>query len=718
MSIPSEEQVAVWVQEARALIEEGRPAEAISQLCRPEVPDCGAVCAVLALAYHRRGDARGDCHAALFFARRAAAQGFREPCLEQILATPAPATAAAEIAVRPLQYRLGGWEEKRHEVDAPYRSCALSRCLGVASTPKDFDWAAWNVPCQAACPAGTDIPGYLTAIANGDYDGAYRINLRDNVFPGVLGRVCARPCEAACRHGWEGLGEPVAICFSKRAAADCRAGSPVKLEPCFAPSGRHVAIVGAGPAGLAAARDLALLGHRVSVFEKHVRPGGMMNQGIPVFRLPREVVDREIDQVRVLGVDIQCGVEVGRTLPLTHLLEAFDAVVLAAGTLRPNLLNMPGCELQGIRHGLDFLLEANETGKAEVGRRVAVIGGGFTAMDCARTALRLIGGDRQAADVRVWYRRSVQEMLVTPGEIEELAHEGIPIEYMVAPVAYLGNDGCVNRLRLVRTRLGAAGPDGRRRPETIPGSEFEVPVDTVLLATGQFPQTDWIDGALRPVLLGKDGWLSSGQSHRTTVPKLFAAGDFAGGASSLIQAIGHARQCSRAVDEYLMGQRRVRDVVSISDAVTTGRIREMDFVPRQAMPMRPLAERDLTTEVERGYEEGPAIEEAFRCYRCHLKFEIDPDKCIYCDWCLKVKPRPQCILRVRELKFDGHGRITGWEEAQRTQETGLIWINQADCIRCGACVEACPVDAISIQRVDRSEEKSCEGFGAAEQRLG
>ncbi len=711
---PAEQQASLAA--AEELLGRGEWGAAIAALCRPGVPDNAPVCALLAKAYWGRGDERGDRHAARFFARRALDLGGDQPWLAEIAAAPAPPEPTASHAGQ-RSYYLGGWQDRRQERESPYPFCALSRTAGTATAPKDFDWLTRNIPCQAACPARTNIPEYLTAIFEGDYERAYRINLVENVFPGVLGRVCARPCEPVCRHGWEGLGESVAICFSKRAAADCRADRPVVLDKWFPPSGQRVAVVGGGVAGLSVARELALCGHRVTVYERHRHPGGMMNQGIPEFRLPRSVIDREIDQVRSLGVDIRCGVAVGRDLRLAELLADHDAVVMAAGTLRPNLLDLPGQELRGIRHGLDFLLEVNETGTAEVGRRVAIIGGGFTAMDCARTAQRLgatlVGVEVETEDalvaestvpmsaerVRVWYRRSMEEMLVTPGEIEELQHEGIPMEFMVAPKAYVGREGRVVGMRFVRTCLGEPGADGRRRPVEVPGSEFEVPVDTVLLATGQFPDTQWIDAELRQELVAPDGWLASGGGCRTAIPKLFVAGDFAQGANSLIQAIGHAKRTARAVDRFLTGQTRLADQVQIEDATDSGRLREMDFVPRQPMPCLPLEQRELTAEVETGYAAELAIDETQRCYRCHYKYEIDPDKCIYCDWCIKVKPRPNCILRVKQLHDDDDGRIVGYEEAKRTQDATLIWINQEDCIRCGACVAACPVDAISVQKV-------------------
>ena len=231
---------------------------------------------------------------------------------------------------------------------------------GEASQPtRDVQWIEPVIPCQSACPAHTRIPEYLAAVARGDFDAAYKINLQDNVFSAVLGRVCARPCEAACRHGRPSQGEPLAICYSKRAAADF-AAEPVTLAPLFdQPTGKRVAVVGAGVAGLTVARELARCGHTVTVLEKHVRPGGMLNQGIPAFRLPRNIVDREIEQVRRCGVEIRSGVEVGKDVTLTDLLARHDAVVLAGGTLRRNRLDLPGGNLAGIRHGLDFLLEVN-----------------------------------------------------------------------------------------------------------------------------------------------------------------------------------------------------------------------------------------------------------------------------------------------------------------------------------------------------------------------
>ncbi len=573
------------------------------------------------------------------------------------------------------------------------RQNVLSAAGGQVAQPKDFDWMAKNVPCQAACPAKTDIPGYLDAIAHGDFDAAYRLNLRDNVFPAVLGRVCTRPCEPACRHGWKGLGEPVAICFSKRSSADFLARrKPITLEPIFSQkTGKKVAVVGAGAAGLAAARELALLGHDVTVLEKHSKPGGLMIQGIPHFRLPREIVELEVEQIRLTGVEILCGQEIGRNVDVTDLLGKHDAVILAIGTYQPNVPDLRGKNLAGVRHGLEFLQEANDDAVGDgvtsrrsesvAGKNVIVIGGGFTAVDCARTARRL-----GAASVRMMYRRSESEMYITPGEVEEMRHEGIAFDTLVSPVEFVGRDGRVAGVKFKRTKITTPDENDRMRFEEIAGSEFEVPADVILLGTGQGPV----------------------ENPKLQIPnsKLFKTGDFATGALSLIDAIAHGKKTARAVDELLTGKQRLADVVHIDDAEQTGRTREMDAIPRQPMPVLPADQRTLRAEVETGFGTDAAKTEASRCYLCHFKYEIDNDLCIYCDRCLKVKPMENCIVKVSSLIYDAEERIVGYNRSTGSKDYNMLYIDQSQCIRCGACKDVCPVECISLQRVSLATVKN------------
>jgi NADPH-dependent glutamate synthase beta subunit-like oxidoreductase/NAD-dependent dihydropyrimidine dehydrogenase PreA subunit len=582
---------------------------------------------------------------------------------------------------------------------------ALSVVTGDGTAPQDLHWLEQNIPCQAACPAGTDIPGYLEAIYHGRFAEAYEINLRDNVFPAVLGRVCSRPCEGACRHGWEGNGESVAICFSKRSAADFSDSAPVVLTPDRPASGKTVAVIGSGVAGLAAARDLALLGHQVTVFEKHETPGGMLNQGIPAFRLPRAIIEREISQIKAAGVEIRCGVKVGSDMPVSRLTDEFDAVVMAAGTLRPNILDLPGKHLKGIEHGLSFLLQVNEFGRRDIGRRVIVIGGGYTAMDCARTALRL------GVQVGVVYRRARQDMVVLPGELEALLEEDGHLETNYSPVEFLGVGGAVTGVRFVRTRQGEPGRDGRRTPVEVPGSELDIGADTVILATGQFPDTQWMGAELIRKLVAKDGWLSGGDGQETSRPNLFVAGDFALGATTLIQAIGHARECARKVDAWLGGVKR-QPAYALAGPVfqskipggrDTGRTPQMNVIPIHVMPTLPAGDRKFDAEVETGYAVDTATAEASRCYLCHYKFEIIDEKCVLCDECLKVKPVEGCIVEIASLARDGEGRITGYTRVEEGKTDSLyynrLWIDQSQCIRCGRCESVCPVNAITIQKV-------------------
>ncbi|HMO52008.1 MAG TPA: FAD-dependent oxidoreductase [Kiritimatiellia bacterium] len=568
-------------------------------------------------------------------------------------------------------------------------ACRTTRPL----TPADDALLRTSIPCRFACPAQTNVPAYLEAIARDDFDEAYRINLRDNVFPATLGYACTRPCETACRHGQPGNGESVAICFSKRSAADFRSSpDPVVLEPLFPSTGKKVAIIGSGVAGLAAARELARLGHAVTVFERHHRPGGLLMLGIPHFRLPRDVVEKEIEQIRLQGVDIRCGVQIGQDIKLADLIEENDHVIIATGAQQPNIIQVPGSDLEGVEHGLRFLFRVNEQGSAVIGRRVVVLGGGFTSMDCARAAKRL-----DADSVAIYYRRTEADMYVSNNELEELQRESIALHTLCSPVEIVGENGRVAGIRFRRTQAGPRDASGRQSFKEIPGSDFDVACDTILLGTGQSHETAWAGKVLSSLL--KHGGPGSGLNE-TSLPCVTQAGDFATGPRSIIDGIAHGKKCAYHVDALLMGRVRIGENLVSEPVETTGRDRALNAVPRHAMPCAEVPARTIGTPDELGYARESARAEAARCYLCHYVYEIDASACIYCHKCLEVKPLDTCIVKISGLLTDAEGRVTGYHEVEGGPEYNQLYIDPGACIRCHACVEVCPVDCIHLRRID------------------
>lgn len=578
---------------------------------------------------------------------------------------------------------------------------ALTQAEGESVHPRDIEWVETNIPCQVACPAGTDIPGYIEAINNGQLDEAYAINFRDNIFPGVLGRVCARPCEDACRHGRSPNGESVAICSLKRSSHDL--GGSLKVPPKIRESsGYRVAVVGAGVAGLATARDLALEGHRVIVYEKHHRPGGMLVQGIPSFRLPRDVIELEINQVLSLGIELKCDVNIGNDETLDVLVQSHDAVVLAAGTLNGNRLDVAGNSLPGVEHGLDFLMEVNERGRRDIGSKVTVIGGGYTAMDVARTAVRL------GADTTVYYRRGQHDMVVLPGEVQELLNENGAMNYFQTPYKFIGKTS-VEQVEFLKTMINVK--EGKQVLGIEKGSSINIDTDSVILATGQRADTQWVSGQTGESIMAGQLGLSIVNEFDTPHPKVFVAGDFATGATTLIDAIAHGRKAALRVTRFLTGASSPTKKIKIErkkfatdfEGGQFPRTQEMNVIPIQPVPVINATDRIDGAEVELGYDQTLTDQAGKRCYLCHYKFEIDNRLCVLCDECVKVKPTDDCILPISDLSLDDDGSVVKYKQLCKGESDSLyynqLWINQDKCIRCGQCEAVCPVGAISIQKV-------------------
>ncbi|VAW21475.1 Glutamate synthase [NADPH] small chain [hydrothermal vent metagenome] len=599
---------------------------------------------------------------------------------------------------------MAGRQPKEPGSHSDRRSDDRTEINGVrySDDPRDFGWVRKNVPCQSACPAGTDIPAYIWAIMKDKHGLSYEINREANVLPGVLGRICSRPCEDQCRHGWPGNGDPVAICHLKRAAADLKDGGHRLNESLYAPSGKRVAIVGSGPAGIAAAHDLSLMGHDVTLFEREKEPGGMLNYGIPEFRLPRQILHEEIHNALRLGVDLKTGVSIGNgkgEIPLSELRADFDAVLLSTGCMAATELPLRKTPKAGrpekitnVEYGFDFLVEMHRGVKKHVGERVAVVGAGFTALDCARVARRL-----GAQEVTIHLRTTEEYIPVSKDEILETKREGITIHGLRTPVAlHAGQKGALRAVQFVQNRLGGWRENGRRKAIAIKASEFEIECDTLLIAIGQKTVHDYLDEKI-----SLDRWDNAtiDEIGMTSLEGVFGAGDYVEGAGTVIEAVGQGREVAMNIDTWLMGRERRKQAVRIEPVDEPLRERAFDFIERSHMPTENVEKRRsrLDCEVEIGFDGELAHQEAKRCYLCNLDYKIDIDNCIYCRACIEVAPK-NCIKMVQGIDINEDGTYGALRETGEWDRVGAIWIDNNECIRCGACYQVCPTKCISISR--------------------
>jgi len=460
--------------------------------------------------------------------------------------------------------------------------------------------------CKSSCPAGVDVPRYIRHISQGEYAEAIKVNREVNPLPGVCGRVCFAPCEEGCRQTKQG--EAIAIRMLKRAAYDLGGKQlpPEKVEA--PPTGKRVAIIGSGPAGLTAAHFLAKLGHTVTIFEALPQPGGMMRVGIPEYRLPRAILDAEIANIQALGVEIKTNSPVDSLNTLFAV--GYNAVLVATGAHGGIKLGVPGEDTPGVIECIDFLRDINFGREVRLGKRIGVIGGGNAAIDASRVALR-----RGAEEVTIFYRRSRAEMPASNEEVEAALEEGVKIEFLTAPSKVESKDGKI-MLENLRMELGPPDESGRPRPQPIPGSEFRVEVDNVIAAIGQRPVIPSGFG----LETGRGGVVVADEMLKTGKEGVFTAGDASTGPSSVVEAIGAGRKAALEIDRYLGGKGVLPSPPGEwEEAARPTFIERETEKKRVKMPhIDPDERKRGFAEVELGLKENDALYEANRCWRCDL----------------------------------------------------------------------------------------------------
>jgi formate dehydrogenase beta subunit len=565
------------------------------------------------------------------------------------------------------------------------------------------------VDCQWACPAHTPVPEYIRLIAAGRYSDAYMVNWKSNVFPGILGRTCDRPCEPACRRV-RVENEPVAICRLKRVAADFKDDIRERLpKPAAVKNGKRIALVGGGPASLTVARDLAPLGYDCVVFDQDPKPGGMIRTQIPRFRLPESIIDEECDYILNLGIEFRGGKRIDSLKAL--LAEGWDAVFVGCGAPRGRDLDIPGRKeaAANIHIGIDWLSSVSFGHINKIGKRVIVLGGGNTAMDCCRSSRRL-GGE----DVKVIVRSGFQEMKASPWEKEDAMHEDIPILNFLVPKEFTHENG---RLTGVVFEKVKAEYDAKGRRNLVKTNEPDqhLPCDDVLVAVGQENAFPWIE---RDLGIEFDKWDMPTIDPKTMASshtRVFFGGDSAFGPKNIIWAVAHGHDAALSIHKLCSGSdindrpAPMVEIVSQKMGIHEWSY-DNDIAPdrRYRVPLRDkvVALRDIKTEVELGYDPNLALKEAHRCLNCDVQTVFTSSLCIECDACVDICPM-DCItftangeeadLRTR-LKAPAKN-VTQDLYVANDLKTGRVMVKDEDvCLHCGLCAERCPTGAWDMKK--------------------
>ncbi len=621
----------------------------------------------------------------------------------------------------------------------------------------DDDYWRRQIKCQDACPVHTDARGYVRAIAEGDFEGAYLIARGPNPLASICGRVCGAPCEAACRRG--DIDEAVSIRALKRFVTD-RFGPESFNEPTFRPlellkrvlspaarrqcsgteelaafplpikgfkgppaKGEKVAIIGSGPAGLAAAHDLALMGLKPTVFEMEPVPAGMLAVGIPEYRLPRDLIEAEVEVIRALGVEFVCNTQVGKDISLEEIRRDHRATIIAVGAKCSRSIPVPGGDGIGIIGGVEFLRDAALQGRtdtptlAKLGQRVVVIGGGNVAYDVSRSVIRQVGHDvsrtalrqNRVGEVHLCCLESIDEMPADDIEILEGHEEGVQLHAALGPVEILLNDDKTVRGMTFKKCLGVLDENGRFAPRFDETDITTIEADTIVWAIGQRPDISFIDKSAGVTLTDRGNIKNDPDTLATSAPDVFLAGDIAYGTRLLIDAVASGKKCARSVHAFVTGSPLEQHDQFVQLNLPDYR-REPDYEkqPRVDIPVTPPADRlgNQQITVERGYTQDQAVAEACRCLDCGVNTIFDSERCILCGGCADVCPE-LCLELVSCDRLAGNPDLAELLNVRYGQAdlSGMSAIvkDEEKCIRCALCAERCPVGAISMERFGFTE---------------